>query len=182
MSKWPKADKKKINKKLEESFDWLLGIIEKGFSERDKAKIGLKWPLAKATIYYPKNIEKKLEEIIKFQLNVKKIMWKKFSEKDWRVELDTILTPELEAEVYAREMSRQVQAFRKKLGLQKRNKIKLFIFADDEFRNVLEKQKEFIKKRTNSKELEIVTTDKERFKNNTYFRIKDKRGKIAIIC
>ncbi len=182
LSKWPKADEKKINKKLEESFDSVLEMIERGFAERDKAKIGLKWPLAKATIFCDKKIDKKLERIIKSQLNVKKIMWKKSSEKDWKVELDTVLTPELESEGYAREMSRQVQAFRKKLGLEKRKKIKLSIFADDEFKNVLEKQKEFIKKRTNSKELEIVTTDKERFKNNTYFRIKDKRGKIAIIC
>ena len=48
-----------------------------------------------------------------------------------------------------------------------------------------------IKDRTNSKKLEIVTTTKtnssvssqvkERFKNKTEFKIKDKRGDIAII-
>ena len=37
----------------------------------------------------------------------------------------------------------------------------------------------FIKERTNSKILNI-TTEKERFKNNIDFNIKDKRGKIAI--
>jgi valyl-tRNA synthetase len=42
---WPKSDKKKIDKKLEEEFEVVLKIIESGFAERDKVQIGLKWPL-----------------------------------------------------------------------------------------------------------------------------------------
>ena len=182
LSSWPKPDEKKINKKLEEEMiEGVLRIIEVGLAERDKIKIGLKWPLAKATIYYHKNLNKQLEEIIVRQLNVKKITWKKASEHECKIELDTNLTPELEAEGYAREMSRQVQAFRKKLGLEKKDKIELVIFTDGEFKNVLEKQKAFIGERTNSKVFSIVTTKKERFKNGIDFKIKDKRGEIAIV-
>ena len=50
LSSWPKPDEKKINKKLEQDMEIVMQIIEKGLAERDKAKIGLKWPLAKATI------------------------------------------------------------------------------------------------------------------------------------
>jgi len=112
-------------------------------------------------------------------LNVKEIRYS--SGEDLVVELDTNLTPELESEGYAREISRKVQAFRKNLGLQKKDKIKLFIITDDEFKEILESQKDFIRSRTNSKTLEIVTTPKETFKNKTDFKIKDKRGDIAII-
>jgi len=45
----------------------------------------------------------------------------------------------------------------------------------------LKEQGRFIKKRTNSKKLEIVTTSKERFKNKIDFTIKDKGGQIVII-
>jgi len=181
LSSWPKTDNKKINKKLEAEFNLMLSIVERGLAERDKIKIGLKWPLAKATIYYYKKLDKKLEKIIQSQLNVKKIIWEEAHEKDWKVKLDTKMTRELEAEGYSREMSRQVQAFRKKLGLEKKNTIELLIFTDDKFKKILEKQRLFLEKKTNSKKVEIVTTDKERFKNKVDFKIKDKRGKIGII-
>ena len=182
-----KPNFKKIDKKLEEKFDIVFQIIEKGLAERDKAKIGLKWPLASMIITgSKKEFYKKLEEIIKAQLNLKKIEFKSPASKgtEFVIELDTKLTPELEAEGYAREISRNVQSFRKKLGLEKKDKIELFIFTDDKFIKILEKEKEFIKERTNSKKFEIkslnVTTDKERFKNRISFKIKDKRGEIAI--
>lgn len=178
LSSWTKADAKKINEKLEEDFETILEIIEKGLAERDKVQIGLKWPLAKAEIFCDKKINEELKEIIKRQLNVKEIVLK--NKKEIKVVFDVRITPELEAEGYAREISRQVQAFRKKLGLEKKDKIELVIFTDDKFKSILEKQKESIKERTNSKKIEIVTTNKERFKNIIDFKIKDKRGKIAI--
>ncbi len=179
LSAWPKADKKKINKKLEGEFDIALQIIEKGLAARDEKGIGLRWPLGKITISYDKRLEKNLLEIILRQLNIKKIEQKKA--KKISVKLDTKITPELEAEGYAREMSRKVQGFRKKLGLEKKNRIELFIITDDKFKKTLEKNKAFIQGRTNSKNIHIVTTDKEKFKNEINFTIKDKRGKIAII-
>ena len=101
--------------------------------------------------------------------------------EDLKVEFDTKLTPELEEEGYAREMTRQVQAFRKKLGLVKTDKIELFIVADENFKNILKKQKNFIQDRTNSSKFEIVTTGKERFKKIIKFKTRDKRGWIAIV-
>ena len=60
------------------------------------------------------------------------------------------------------------------------NEVELIIIADGELKEMLERQKKFIKERTNSKKLEIVTTVKETFKNKTDFKIKDKRGVIAV--
>jgi isoleucyl-tRNA synthetase len=183
LSSFPKSDAKKINKKLEEEFESVMKIIEAGLAERDKVKIGLKWPLAKAVIQTNKQAGKNLIEIIERQLNVKKIDIKKGNKIS--VKFDTKMTPELEAEGYAREISRQVQAFRKKLGLEKRDKIRLLIFTDGKMKKFFEKNANYIKERTNSKKIEFfdesVTTNKERFKNETGFMINNKRGKIAII-
>jgi len=177
---WPKVESGKIDKKLETEIENTLLIIEKGLGQRDKLHIGLKWPLAKAIISAPHSeLNKPLQEIIKSQLNVKNVEIK--SGKEISVELDTEMTPELEAEGYARELSRQIQSFRKNLGLQKKDKVETSIIVDDEFKKVLEKQKKFIKERTNSKKLEFVTTGKERFKNKTDLKIKDKKGWIAIV-
>jgi len=182
LASWPKADKKKVNKKLEGKFDIALQIIEKGLAERDKEKIGLRWPLQSADITAKFSLDKDMEEIIKNQLNVKEVFFDRVEKLDIpSVKLDKKQTPELEAEGYAREMSRKVQAFRKKLGLKKKDRIELFIITDDKFKKTLEKNKSFIQDRTNSKNTNIVTTDKEKFKNKINFVIKDKRGKIAII-
>ena len=155
----------------------MLKIIEFGLAERDKQKIGLKWPLAKAKIGVIEEPSTKLNNLILEQLNVKKSIFTK--SKNISVEFDTNLTPELEAEGYAREMSRKVQVFRKNLGLNQKNLIELNIIADKDFVKILEKNKEFIMERTNSKSIKI-TTKKETFKNKTDFKIKDKKGFIGI--
>ena len=78
-------------------------------------------------------------------------------------------------------MSRKVQAFRKKLGLNQKDKIELFLITDDKFKKILKKQENYLKERTNAKNMEFVTTPKERFKNIIDFKIKDKRGEIAVV-
>ena len=176
---WPKYDTRKIDLKLEENFMKIFMILEKGLAERDKIQVGLKWPLAKITIHSPEKLNKNYEKIILGQLNVKKIEWK--NGKEISTKLDKKMTPELEAEGYAREISRQVQSFRKKLGLNKNDMVKTYIIVDEKFRKILDSQKKFIKDRTNSEELNIIPADKEKFKNKISFEIKDKRGDIAIV-
>ncbi|MCX6749677.1 MAG: isoleucine--tRNA ligase [Candidatus Pacearchaeota archaeon] len=187
LSAWPKADRKKIDKTLEKEFGNVLIVIEKGLAERDKLQIGLRWPLAKAEIFVrAKEPYRELKNIIKTQLNVKEVEFKspklkKDESYEEYIKLDTTQTPELEAEGYARETARQVQDFRKKLGLQKKDKIGLYIITDENFKKILESQKNFIKDRTNSKKVEILIKADQTFKNQTSFSVKDKRGEIAII-
>ena len=161
-----------------------LKIIEAGLRERDKLKIGLKWPLSEVKVYIKgRENFSEFETMIKNQLNVKKITLQTPASKgtEFALELNTKVSKDLEAEGYARELSRQVQDFRKKLGLKKENLIKLYIITNLEFVKVLEDKKAFIKERTNAKTLDITTTPKETFKNKMSFSIKDKRGEIAII-
>ncbi|MBU1129003.1 MAG: isoleucine--tRNA ligase [Nanoarchaeota archaeon] len=179
LSPWPKSDKKKIDKSLEKEFENIFLVLETGLAEREKIKVGLKWPLAKATITSNFSLKKDSLEIISRQLNVKKIKWK--SGKEISVVLDEKITPELEAEGYAREVSRKIQAFRKELGLIQTDKVETYLIVDENFKSILEKEKKLLKERTNSSKLEIVTTGKETFKNKTNFNIKDKKGEIVIV-
>jgi isoleucyl-tRNA synthetase len=176
---WPKYNEKKIDPELEENFKIIFDIIEKGLAERNKLQIGLKWPLAKATIHSSEKLNKDYEKIILNQLNVKKIGWKKG--KELSITLDKKITPRLEAEGYAREISRLIQSFRKKLGLNKNDMVTTYIITDENFKKILISQRKMIKERTNSDELDIITSDKEKFKNKVGFEIKDKRGDIAIV-
>ncbi len=183
LSDWPEKDGRKIDSELEAYFEEVLKIIELGLRERDKNQIGLRWPLSKVFVFIKgANRFKDIEEIIKSQLNVKTIEFKSPASKETEleVELDTTITPELEAEGYAREVSRKVQGFRKDLGLVKEDIIELQIVVDKEFQGVLEKNKNMIQERTNSKIIKIVTTEEERFKNVLDFNIKEKRGKIYV--
>lgn len=181
LSEWPEAEKN-IDKKLEEDFTTVFRIIELGLKERDYNKIGLRWPLKSVDITTNFDLKEGYKELIKSQLNVKEINFEKSKEEEIKVKLDTTQTPELEAEGYARELSRKVQAFRKKLGLSKGDEIKLTLITDEEFKNILDKNEHFIRERTGSKELKIVTTEKEKFKNKTSFSIRDKRGYISVIA
>jgi|TARA_B100001971_G_scaffold197432_1_gene206103 isoleucyl-tRNA synthetase len=168
LSKWPESDKKKIDKKLEDEFGLMLGVVERGFAERDKVGIGLKWPLASASVLVDGKLSKDLVEIVKGQLNVKDVKVGKGKGGEIEVKLDVKMTPELEAEGYAREISRKVQAARKKVGLVKGDRIKLGIEVDGKLAEMLAKFKEFesfIKERTGSKVVSVGKLEKykERF-------------------
>ncbi len=171
ISSWPKSDEKKIDKKLEAEFSRAFELIEAGLAVRDKAQIGLKWPLALAEIRCREKISKEVQEIIARQLNVKKI---KIEKGDTiAVKLDTNLTYELEAEGFAREISRKVQAMRREAGLVKENNIELAVVVDDKLKKMLELQKSMLKERTNAKTLEIASSKPARkFKHESKEKIK----------
>jgi len=181
LCEWPEYDEKKIDKKIEGEFEIALKVIESGLAERDKAQIGLKWPLARAELFLPKDKEilNELLEIISNQLNVKKIEVKKGKEKEISVKLDTKMTPELEAEGYAREISRKVQALRKTTGLVKENVIELVLVASEKLGKMLGSHKNMIAERTNSKSLSIGTKKPgKKFKASAEDKIKEEKVEI----
>jgi len=155
LTSWPKHDAKKINNQLEEDFMLAMWQIEKGLASRDEKKLGLRWPLAKATITYHKKFTNDIEKIIANQLNVKQIKWKHGLEGTWKVELDTTPSKELEAEGFAREIARKVQAARKKAGLQKQDVIELEVRLSKGLKELLESQIQFLRERTNSISLKL---------------------------
>lgn len=151
LSLFPNVDKKKIDSNLEKEFLDGLKVIESGLAERDKMKIGLKWPLAGVEVKSPGKIGSEMGEIIKRQLNVKDINVKKAEELV--LNLDLKMTPELEAEGYSREVARKVQSERKIAGLKKGELVDLEIYCDKNVSTMLERHLEFMKARTNSRKI-----------------------------
>ena len=178
LENWPKHENNLINKKLEEEMEVVREIVSNGLRQRDQNNIPLKWPLQTASISYFESLDKELIEIIKQELNVKEIKNLISKKESLDVKLDLNLTPELESEGYAREISRVIQALRKKLGLNKEEKIYLEISTSTEFQKIIEKEKNFILLRTNTKKIE--------FKKNLdvkseQFKIKKFEGQIQIV-
>ena len=171
LTDWPKADKKKINPELEKEFKVMMEIVESGLKERDKAKIGLKWPLASVTVSMEEKIAENIQEIIARQLNVKKVICEKA--KGFEIELNLNMTEELEAEGFAREIARKVQAERKNAGLQKGQLIDLNLVVDSDLKNKISKHLEFLSERTNSKNINFV--DEKKINNGIVFTVRERK-------
>lgn len=106
---WPVFDQTKINLKLEKSMEMVMQIVEKGHAARKEAGIRLRQPLSSLTL--TQKLSPELQEILADELNVKKIILG----QDFA--MDTSLTPELVDEGRARDLMRDIQGARKKLGL-----------------------------------------------------------------
>ena len=156
LSKWPKSENKKINNSLEEEMEFARTIVSTALRERDRNQVSLKWPLAEATIKSEKKLTKEIEGIVKKELNIKKISYKK--SKELSVELDTKLTPELETEGFVREITRKIQAMRKMAELVKSEEIDLEIYS--EFNDKIIPQKDFIQEKVGAKELSFEKSSK----------------------
>jgi len=70
--------------------------------------------------------------------------------------LDTTITPELEAEGFAREIVRRIQSMRKELDLNVEDKISTEIKVDLEQKKALKQWEDYIKKETRSKKITYV--------------------------
>jgi isoleucyl-tRNA synthetase len=71
---WSKFDEKFIDANFEKEFSLALTVVEAGLNARDKAQIGVRWPLMTLLIDTDKKeIVEKFSDIIKTQLNIKNI-------------------------------------------------------------------------------------------------------------
>jgi isoleucyl-tRNA synthetase len=181
LSSWPAADKKKIDKKLEQDMIIAQNIIEKILAERAAAEIGIRWPLAKAVVYSKdenKESLQRMQNIIKSQVNVKSLEIN--ISKEEKIELDTELTQELEAEGFAREISRCIQDARKKAGLNKEQKINLLLQMDDELYNLVRNHVESIKKKVGASKIGIKNIDDKVTKMKSFSETAIKGRKVII--
>ena len=140
---WPKVTEKKIDEKLEQQMEAAQRVMQSILSGREKMQLGVRWPLKEAVLVIEDEAAVKaveaLSHLIKLQTNVKELRFEK-SEPTGDFEkvelqkgfayLNKERTPELEAEGFAREIMRRIQALRKKNGFQKSDKINLAIQTD----------------------------------------------------
>jgi len=151
LESFPKPKEDLIDKELEEKMGKVREIVKMGLSERKKAGIKVRQPLREAelTTYIP--LEEQLINLIKEELNVKKIKIKEG--KELRVKLDTTITPELKREGILREVIRVVQEMRKDGKLTKEDKIEIFFDFPKELAEIIKQNKNLIKEETFACEL-----------------------------
>ena len=82
LENFPKYNKKLIeeNKNILENFSLSNSVVEKILNNREKAKIGVRWPLEKVEIICEKNIENNLKKFLPFiksLTNIENIIFKK---------------------------------------------------------------------------------------------------------
>ena len=174
LADWPEFNQDLIDENLENGMEEVKLIIQEVLAQRDKEKIGVRWPLPNVLIStkYPKALEP-YTEVIKTQVNVKQVTLK---EGEHEVTLDTKMTEALEHEGYLRELTRKIQELRKKAKLNKVDKISLVVVTKESF---LKNFKEELQEKVNAKTLEITLSTDKSFKFSSKEKIKDKEFEIG---
>lgn len=140
------------NETLEKAMVLAQGVITAGLFLREKEKINVRWPLATINVH-TQNMELKkaieqLDEMIRSQLNVKKITLNQKifavsqsfeNDVETVVSLDTHTDEALEAEGFAREITRKIQDLRKKASLNSEQHIIIQIRASEKVSTMLKK-------------------------------------------
>ncbi len=130
-------------------------IVESGLAKRDEAGIKIRQMLSAVMVSsLPLELNREYEDLITEELNVQRLTWTSAAET-LVVELDTVITPELQQEGWKREFIRLINNRRKDLNLNLADRTKVIIGgADAEIKELLTAKGEEIKNATLSLELE----------------------------
>ncbi len=116
LAAWPNYESRIMNQELGAQMDHIRKIVELGHAQRKEKQLKVKQPLSKFTIYnFQFSFNDQMTQLLKEELNVKEIKFEKGT-GELKVELDTMITPQLEKEGQARDIVRKIQEERKKLG------------------------------------------------------------------
>ena len=128
---WPQPDETLRDTELEQAFDTLQRCVALVYSARQSAQLKRRWPLQKAFVVAPKQVQdalKSLEDVFLELANVKQVEYTEemgaFDEKEWasasegnsQVLLNTRRDESLIGEGLMRDLARRVQSLRKELG------------------------------------------------------------------
>ncbi|TSC90461.1 MAG: isoleucyl-tRNA synthetase [Microgenomates group bacterium Gr01-1014_5] len=117
LQEYPRGDKSLLDHELVKQMSIVREVVSLGHAERKEVNIPVRQPLGSIKIQVTSNkLSNDLLQLIKDELNVKEINWLVAEGAEITVELDTTLTPELEEEGKVRDLARQIQEERKKMG------------------------------------------------------------------
>jgi isoleucyl-tRNA synthetase len=164
LTDFPVEDGSVIDEKLIDATRSIITVCSLGRAARAKAGIKVRQPLAKVLIkpnseYEAKGINLLSEQILD-ELNVKEVeivqdisqysggAYTVMEEGGIWVAVDTKLTPELEAEGFAREVVRRLQVMRRNAGFEIADHIDVFFQGDDFVKQVINKYAGYIQQET----------------------------------
>jgi isoleucyl-tRNA synthetase len=151
---WPEVEKEFLNEKLEKEMEIARQIIETANALRHEKCIKLKYILPSLSIDGKDEVKeaaKDLREIIEDMANVKEVKVEEVKEgkeiENGKISLNTEITEEIKNEWLLSELTRNIQDARKKLNLEIKDKIELYLPEEKFF----EKNKQRIEGTTGSK-------------------------------
>ncbi len=112
LTQWPEVQKEFMNAQLETEMENVQKVAEAAHAQRREHNVKVRQPLVKVTVWSnEKEPSKESTDVLLQEINVKAMDWK--NGKDFKVELDLNVTPELKEEGEAREVMRTIQNLRK---------------------------------------------------------------------
>ncbi len=124
---WPEENLEAKNSELLSDMDVVRDVVRAGLEDRERQKIPVRQALSSARVTGQRGISLALQGVLKEELNVEAVEWK--TDGTFRVTVDPVLTPELEAKGLVRLLTRQVSGLRKKAGLTIGDRMTLAIQA-----------------------------------------------------
>jgi isoleucyl-tRNA synthetase len=124
---WPKISK--VDESSLEEMEKVRSIVELGLARRAESGIKIRQPLQSVAII-GSDLDKKYEQLVLDELNVKEVLFEKGKSEKVEVKLDTNISQELETEGNLRELVRSINSMRKKEGLNVGDKIELSYETD----------------------------------------------------
>ena len=117
LQEYPRGDKSLLDHELVKQMSVVREVVSLGHAQRKEVNIPVRQPLGRLTAHVTGDtLSDELLQLIKDELNVKEIDWSVAEGAETTVELDTTLTEELEEEGKVRDLARQIQEERKKMG------------------------------------------------------------------
>ncbi len=193
VSQWP-APQFKRNKELETHMKHAQETITTGLFLREKEKINVRWPLKTMNVQtQSKNVMQAIQllhELIETQLNVKQITanGKIFannqpfpSDSETIVSLDVQMDETMEAEGFARELTRKIQDLRKKAGMNPEQLVQVQIRANPRIQSTLSPHMNDMKQKVRARELVFVSQlDENALAASTEEKVRDEPLAIGI--
>jgi len=170
---WPRVEKEMVDEKLEEKMEKARETVNLALAERAKSGIKVRQPLKELIIADPDlKKEKELLNLIKEEVNVKKIGFGK------NLQLNTRIGPKLKEEGIIREIIRNIQDMRKKIGLKPEDIILVAYSGDSALKKILDKNKKTVLREGRIKDL--IKREKEVFDAEKTIKVEEKELHLAI--
>ena len=147
LADFPTVDSSALDPALEDQMAAARRIVEAGMAARDSARVKVRQPLR--SIAVPgEPLSEDVAAIVRDELNVKSITF-----GAGEVALDTDITEDLKLEGLARELIRQINDLRKRLGFNVEDRVRARFEADGMLATTIERHADYIRRETLSVEL-----------------------------
>ncbi len=144
LSMYPNGDSSLVDAQLMKDMVLVRQIVERGHSLRKESNMKLRQPLQSVSYSLNTKLSEELEYIIAGELNVKEVKYQESKksqiEEKGSVELDTVISEELQKEGEARELIRSIQQLRKNEGLTLQDRIEATVLDfPEEYEEMIKK-------------------------------------------